>query len=98
MKLVHDQLSTLADALHGVQRAALTTQALSDLARQQTALFDALPARYQDVLLQLLDRLESSTLFSEESCSFSQQGLLENLQAWVDKARAQLQTPPTQPQ
>lgn len=98
MKLVHDQLSTLADALHGVQRAVLTTQALSDLARQQTALFAALPGRYQDVLLQLLDRLESSTLFSEESCSFSQQGLLENLQAWVDKARAQLQTHPTQPQ
>ena len=92
MKLAQDQLNALAEALHGVQRAALTTQALSDLARQQTALFAALPARYQDVLLQLLDRLDSSALFSEESCSFSQQGLLENLQAWVDKARGQLHT------
>lgn len=95
MPLAHDQLSAVADALHGVQRAALTTQALSDLARLQTDLFAALPARYQDVLLQLLDRLDSSALFSEESCSFSQQGLLDNLQAWVDKARGQLQPPST---
>jgi hypothetical protein len=42
------------------------------------------------VLLNLLDRLESSALFSEESCSFSQKDLLDNLQVWVDKARAQL--------
>jgi len=42
------------------------------------------------VLLGLLDRLESSALFSEESCSFSQKDLLDNLQVWVDKARGQL--------
>jgi hypothetical protein len=41
------------------------------------------------VLLNLLDRLESSALFSEESCSFSQKDLLDNLQVWVDKARGQ---------
>ncbi len=40
--------------------------------------------------LNLLDRLESSALFSEESCSFSQKDLLDNLSLWVDKARAQL--------
>ncbi|MFS2053286.1 hypothetical protein ACEN8K_31020 [Variovorax sp. CT11-76] len=42
------------------------------------------------MLLNLLDRLESSALFSEESCSFSQKDLLDNLSLWVDKARAQL--------
>ena len=51
---------------------------------------DALPARYREVLFNLLDRLESSALFSEESCSFSQKDLLDSLQMWVDKARAQL--------
>ena len=42
------------------------------------------------VLHDLLDRLESSALFSEESCSFSQRDLLDNLQTWIDKARGQL--------
>lgn len=63
---------------------------LSDEARASTELLAALPPRYGEVLLNLLDRLESSALFSEESCSFSQKDLLDNLQVWVDKARGQL--------
>lgn len=46
--------------------------------------------RYGEVLRDLLTRLESSALFSEESCSFSQSALIDNLQLWVDKARTQL--------
>ena len=53
-------------------------------------LLAALPPRYGEVLLNLLDRLESSALFSEESCSFSQKDLLDNLKVWADKARGQL--------
>jgi hypothetical protein len=64
--------------------------ALSDEARASTELLAALPPRYSEVLLNLLDRLESSALFSEESCSFSQKDLLDNLQVWADKARGQL--------
>ena len=64
--------------------------ALSNEARASTELLAALPSRYAEVLLNLLDRLESSALFSEESCSFSQKDLLDNLQVWVDKARGQL--------
>ena len=41
-------------------------------------------------LQQLLDRLESSALFSEESCSFSQKELLDSLQLWMDKAQTLL--------
>ena len=63
---------------------------LATLARQQTALLAALPPRYSDVLLNLLDRLESSALFSEESCSFSQKDLVANLTMWVEKAQATL--------
>jgi len=43
------------------------------------------------VLLNLLDRLEASALFTEESCSFSRRSLLDHLQAWLDKAGASLQ-------
>jgi hypothetical protein len=49
-----------------------------------------LPARYGEVLGHVLDRLEAGALFSEESCSFSQKDLLDNLKVWAEKARAQL--------
>ena len=90
MAAVQAQLDTVAIALQQMQAGGMTPHALSALARTQDALLATLPPRYGDVLLQLLDRLESSALFSEESCSFSQTDLLANLQVWVDKARAQL--------
>ena len=49
-----------------------------------------LPPRFGEVLGHLLDRLEASALFSEESCSFSQQDLLSGLRTWADKARQAL--------
>ncbi len=63
----------------------------SQQARARTALLAALPPRYTEVLLNLLDRLESSALFAEESCSFSQTDLLDSLQLWLDKAAGLLQ-------
>ena len=80
------QLATLAQALQAFARGDHTAAALSTLARQQTTLLAALPPRYSEVLLNLLDRLESSALFSEESCSFSQKDLVGNLTMWVEKA------------
>ena len=80
------QLTTLAQALQAFERGDHTAAALSTLARQQTTLLAALPPRYSEVLLNLLDRLESSALFSEESCSFSQKDLVDSLRMWVDKA------------
>ncbi len=85
------QLGAIAaqvEALHNGSGGSVA--AFSGEARTSTELLASLPPRYGDVLLNLLDRLESSALFSEESCSFSQKDLLDNLQVWVDKARAQL--------
>jgi hypothetical protein len=87
------QLATLAQALQAFEHGERTAAALSALARQQTALLAALPPRYGEVLLNLLDRLESSALFSEESCSFSQKDLVANLGMWVEKARGVLEQP-----
>ena len=42
------------------------------------------------MLLNLLDRLESSALFTDESCSFSQSDLLDSLQLWANKAQQSL--------
>ena len=80
------QLTTLAQALQAFERGDHTAATLSTLARQQTTLLAALPPRYTEVLHGLLDRLESSALFSEESCSFSQKDLVDSLRMWVDKA------------
>lgn len=84
------QLTALEQALQQFGQATLSAAALSTQARAQSALLSALPPRYAEVLLNLLDRLESSALFSEESCSFSQKDLIASLQLWVDKARAVL--------
>ena len=86
----HTQLTTFTQALQAFERGDHTAATLSSLARQQTTLLAALPQRYSDVLLNLLDRLESSALFSEESCSFSQKDLVANLGMWVKKATESL--------
>ena len=86
------QWQALQAGLSQLRSGALGAHGLSELGRTQEVLLEALGPRYREVLLQLLDRLESSALFSEESCSFSQQGLLDNLQIWLDKAHGRLGT------
>ena len=73
------QLQALEDALLRLQDGSINAAALNE------------QARAAQVLLQLLDRLESSALFTEESCSFSQTDLHTHLHGWIAKARAQLQ-------
>jgi hypothetical protein len=63
-------------------------------ARSQEALFKALPPKFEEVWLGLMDRLESSALFNEESCSFSQTDLLDSLEMVLNKAEATLQNKP----
>lgn len=84
------QLQALQDALLRLEDGSISASALNEQARASQALLAALPERYGPVLLQLLDRLESSALFTEESCSFSQAELHEHLRGWLGKARAQL--------
>ena len=83
-------LNALSQSLAQLRADALTVAAFSAQARAQEALLAALPPRYGEVWLGLLDRLESSALFSEESCSFSQSALLDNLEAWLQKAGEKL--------
>lgn len=89
-----DPIDTLKSALAAARSGSLGAHAFGDLARGQQPLLQALPDRYREVLLQLLDRLEASALFTEESCSFSRSDLLDNLELWIDKAQRQLDTAP----
>lgn len=84
------QWQTLQQALLDLRANPGQTTSFVKLARDQQHLLHTLPPRFSEVLLPLLDRLESSALFSEESCSFSQRDLLDNLQLWLDKAHPRL--------
>ena len=83
-------LATLRAALATLRSDAMTDRAFVQTARSQEALFKALPPKFEEVWLGLVDRLEASALFSEESCSFSQTDLLHNLALVLDKAEAKL--------
>lgn len=80
------QWQAIQDALTQLRSEAISAAAFSELAQAQQDLLATLPSRFAQVWMQLLNRLESSALFTEESCSFSRQDLLENLQRWLDKA------------
>ncbi len=80
-------LDAIASELAKLRAGEVGVAAFSSRARAHPGLLASLPPPFTTVLHDLLDRLESSALFSEESCSFSQSGLLDNLQLWLDKAR-----------
>ena len=84
------QLGALQDALGHFHAGHMNASAFSEQARTYSDLLSALPPKLEEVLLQLLDRLESSALFDEESCSFSQKDLTDSLTLWLDKANAKL--------
>lgn len=85
-----DTLLRLQTALDTLRQSGSTPAEFCQLCREQTDLVAALPPKFGDVLNNLLDRLESSALFAEESCSFSHKDLYDSLQLWLDKAKATL--------
>jgi hypothetical protein len=69
---------------------------MSTLARRLRGLIlpAALPPKFGEVLGEIVDRIESSALFDDESCSFSQSDLLGALELWAQKARERLAKSP----
>lgn len=61
---------------------------LAALFRGTTRNQTALPDRYLRVLEQLLEPLEASALFSEESCAFSRTDLAASLAEWLTAAES----------
>ncbi len=87
-----DTLSRMTAALDACTRGELPQNDMIQLWRHGAATLP-LPEKFGVVLADLLDRIEASALFSGESCSFSQQGLFDNLQLWASKAQDKLTTP-----
>lgn len=90
----HDQaIHALQESLQSIRQDRISVAALCQIWRTQPALLAALPPRYTQVLEDMLSRLEAGSLFSEESCSFSQIDLLATLDMWLDKAQLTLAKP-----
>ena len=87
------QWQALFDGLAALRSLPSGTATFCHAARGYRAMYAALPPRFEPVLLGLLDRLESSALFSEESCSFSQKELLDNVALWLERARETMAAP-----
>ena len=81
-------LADLPQALADARAGRIDIPALAARFRSATAA-SALPPRYGEVLERILSQLESSALFSEESCSFSQADLYDALADWLTRAQAQ---------
>jgi hypothetical protein len=89
--LSHDRaLQSLEDTLAGLRGGHMDIHAFCTAWRAQKPLLEALPPRYATVMEDLLGRLEAGSLFTEESCSFSQADLLSSLATWLAKARQTL--------
>ena len=86
MSAARQELEAIRTCLQQVRQGQSGVAQLCTCALQSKVLLAALPQAYTTVLLELSNRLESSALFSEESCSFSQADLLGSLQLWLDKA------------
>jgi len=85
-----EQLNDIKAKFAQFQAGEIRTTELTNAARAALVLTSSLPPQFGEVLNNILDRLESSALFTEESCSFSQTGLLENLEVWISKAESRL--------
>jgi hypothetical protein len=82
-------LDAMEQALKQCEQGDTTTAQLIRIWRLEASQLN-LPQRYSDVLNGQLDRMESSALFSEESCSFSHKDQLAALRIWLEKAHQQM--------
>lgn len=79
-------LSNLRMSLNDLSDGRIAIPEFCRAWRAQRPLLAALPPRYAQVMEDLLGRMEAGNLFTEESCSFSQEDLRANLAVWLDKA------------
>lgn len=93
-----DTLDRLAARIAEVRTGRADGQALVAALRAETALLAELPPRFGVALEEVATRLESASLFTEESCSFSQRDLIDALAEWMVQAQARLaRSAPAQP-
>lgn len=83
-------LAALMRDLDAVRVGRLDPDSIVKTLRNAHELAAALTPRHSQALDEILTRLESGSLFSEQSCSFSQHDLHDALEAWLTHAAAHL--------
>jgi len=83
-------LQSMQQALNALRENSLSIAELCKTWRAQTALLADLPPQYKEVMEDILGRMEAGSLFTEESCSFSQEDLVTTLDMWLDNAERTL--------
>lgn len=83
------RIKTLADALE--QEGFGSVAELITAFRAEKSLLAELPSVFEAALESILERMESTALFAEESCSFSHGDMLAALSIWLEKARSYLE-------
>lgn len=84
-------LQAMQTSLNALEQKQIGTGEFCWAWRAQQALLADLPPRFAEVMEDLLSRLEAGSLFTEESCSFSQTDLHATLSMWLAKANERLQ-------
>ena len=79
---VHNVQHSLQAWLDGSGNAADLIQAIRVFCKDSQ-----LPEKYGTALENVLSRVESSSLFTEESCSFSKKDLANALRVWLEKVQ-----------
>lgn len=84
-------IDALRQSLVGLKNDPMKIDAFLALWRTDAqAVAAQLPPRFNEVLGDLLTRLESSRLFAGDACAFSRDDLLDTFALWLDKAQARL--------
>jgi hypothetical protein len=86
-------MSSLHEALTAYEQGRCSGGALCMALRSAARDWPGLPPRFVVVLESLLQPLESSALFSEESCAFSRHDLAAPLRQWLQAAQLKAPQP-----
>ena len=86
----HPSLLPMQQSLNSLREGAISTAELCKTWRAQTDVLAQLPPQYTQAMEDILGRMEAGSLFTEESCSFSQEDLITTLDMWLDNAERTL--------
>lgn len=87
---IQSSLDSMQQTLDKLRNNEASTAELCKTWRAQGEVLDKLPPQYKEVMEDILGRMEAGSLFTEESCSFSQEDLVTTLDMWLDNARRTL--------
>ena len=86
-----NNIQQLQMSISNLSSGNININSFCQLWRGQSELLHALPPQFAEVMENLLSRMEASSMFTEESCSFSQADLISQLKIWLDKAATRLE-------